>query len=154
MLKRKKIRDILIGVMTIAMVVVGSFAFQMYRSSTVQSQEPQRTDFGASVPTDFPTDIPIEKGVRVEQSYGLSYAGQKQLTIVFLSAKTVKENYVLYANFLKKQNWSISNTYESTKISSLYGTKESNDINITMSDNSSGMSISMKSQVSISILKK
>lgn len=146
-------------------VVVGVVGFVVYKQKGKQgtipvaekinittTPEPKRTDFGTKMPTDFPTDIPVEKGVKVEQSYSLNYVGQKQLTIVFLSTKTVKENYALYADFLKKQNWSISNKYESTKLSSLYGTKESNDINITISENTTASTT--KSQVSISVLKK
>lgn len=115
-------------------------------------QEPQKTDFRTKLPADFPADIPIEKGVKVEQSYSLNYAGQKQLTFVFQSTKTVKENYILYADFLKKQNWNVLSKYESPKISSLYDTKENSDINITISE--SAVTSSVKSQVSISILKK
>jgi hypothetical protein len=160
--ERKKIIDVLIGVMAVAMIT--SVVFYLSEGSKyvslvstkvqlgVTSQEPQKTDFGTSTPTDFPTDIPIEKGVKVEQSYGLNYVGQKQLTIVFLSAKTVKENYSLYSNFLTKQGWSVSNKYESANVSSLYGTKESNDINITIVAETSSPAI--RSQVSISVLKK
>ncbi len=114
---------------------------------------PQKIDFGVNTPTDFPGDIPIEKGSKVEQSYGLNYAGQEQLTIVFFSTKTVNENYTLYSNFLEKQNWTISNKYESPKVSSLYGVKEGNDINVTISESLSA-GITTKSSVSISILKK
>lgn len=113
---------------------------------------PQKTEFGTALPTDFPTDIPIEKGIKVNQSYRLDYVGQQQLTVVFLSTKTVKENYTLYSDFLKKQSWTISNKYESPKLYSLYGTKGSNDINVTISADSS--TASTKSQVSISVLKK
>lgn len=118
---------------------------------TATTPEQQKTDFGANMPTDFPADIPVEKGIKFEQSYSLNYVGQKQLTIVFLSTKTVKENYSLYADFLKKQNWLILNKYESAKLSSLYGTKASNDINVTISEDTT---TSAKSQVSISVLKK
>lgn len=113
----------------------------------------QKTDFGKNIPADFPTDIPIEKGVKVEQSYGLNYAGQKQLTIVFPSDKTVKENYILYFSFLEKQNWTISNKYESSKVASLYGVKEGNDINVTISESALTDNTS-KSNISISILKR
>jgi len=122
------------------------------KSQPQDSQEPQKTDFGTDVPTDFPTDIPIESGAKVQQSYGLNYAGQNQLSIVFLSAKTVQENYLVYSDFLKKQNWNILNTYDKPALSSLYGTKENNEINITISENTSDAFA--KSQVSISVLKK
>jgi hypothetical protein len=122
------------------------------QSEVNKSQEPQRIEFDTNVPNDFPSNIPIEKGVTVEQSYGLTYEGQKQLSIVFLSYKSVKDNYSLYIDFLSNQNWVISNKYESDKLSSIYSTKENNDINVTISENTSNDH--MKSQVSISVLKK
>lgn len=151
---------ILIVIILTATAGFGIYLFQKNRLAEVKENpaaqtkppEPEKTDFGASVPTDFPTDIPLEEGAEVQQSYGLNYVGQKQLTIVFLSSKTIKENYSLYADFLKKQNWNILNTYESAELSSLYGVKENNTINVTISDNTSNASI--KSQVSISVLKK
>lgn len=125
---------------------------QVFKKDTTVTQEPTRTDFGTGVPADFPADIPIEEGVKAEQSYSLNYVGQKQLTIVFISTKTVKENYAFYADFLAKQGWNVSNKFESPKLSSLYGTKESNDINVTISEKK--LDASVKSQVSISFLKK
>lgn len=111
---------------------------------TATSTEPTRTDFGTASAPDFPSNIPVEQGVKVNQSYSLDYSGQKQLTIVFSTTKTVKQNYNLYADFLKKDGWAIANKYESVNVSSLYGTKQSNDINVTIT----------KEQVSISVLKK
>ena len=121
-------------------------------TKSLVSAQPTKTDYGTATPADFPIDIPLEKGAKVEQSYSLNYTGQKQLTIVFSSTKAVKENYFFYTDFLEKQDWNISNKYESTKLSSLYATKESNDINVTISANASATST--KSQVSISVLKK
>jgi hypothetical protein len=115
-------------------------------------QVPERTEFNTDVPTDFPTDIPLEKEAKVEQSYGLSYDGQKQLSIVFLSSKAVKDNFTLYTDFLSEQGWSVTNKYESEKLASLYGTKENNEINVTVNENIT--SASGKSLVSISVLKK
>jgi len=115
-------------------------------------QRVETINFGTSTPPDFPINIPIEKGSKFEQSYATYYPEQKQLTIVFRSTKTVKENYTLYADFLKKENWVISNKNESDGVSFLYGTKGSNDINVTISSDIS--TISTKSQVSISILEK
>ena len=158
-ISHKKIINIIVGIIAIAILVT----FVLYKQygtqapATVMEQkvatstEPKKTEFDANEPVDFPTDIPVEKGIKFEQSYSLDYKGQKQLTIVFLSAKTIKENFTLYSNFLKKQNWNLSKEYEGTEVSSLYGTKESNDINVTISGSTTDGS---KSQVSISILKK
>lgn len=162
MFERRNIISILIGVMTLAAIVVAALYWYGLRATvtpespevetTTISEEPVKTDFGVKAPTDFPTDIPIEEGVKAEQSYSLNYVGQKQLTIVFLSAKTVKENYARYADYFAKAGWSVSNTYESPKLSSLYGTKGSDDLNVTISEKSSDAAV--KSQVSISVLKK
>ncbi len=158
MLERKKTINILIGTMAVAMVVTGVIILRPHTSPTAQTepvsqgQEPHKTDFGAGAPTDFPTDIPVEKGAQVQQSYGLDYAGQKQLTMVFLSSKTVKENYFLYAGFLKTQGWNVSNTYQKSALSSLYGTKGDTSVNVTISENT--MTAPAKSQVSISVLKQ
>ena len=116
------------------------------------STEAKKTEFGAKPAPDFPTNIPLEQGVNVKQSYGLDYIGQKQLTFVFVSMKTLKENYALYADFLKKDTWTISNKYESEKLASLYGIKGNNEINVTVDANSS--SDVAKSMISISVLKK
>ena len=108
-----------------------------------------RIDFGAKVPEDFPTNIPLESGVMMTQSYRLDYPGQKQLTVTFLSQETVKKNFGLYAKFLQKDQWAISNAHESKILSFLYATKDTNEMNITVSAvEDSG------SQVSISVLKK
>ncbi len=114
--------------------------------------EPVKTDFENENPTDFPTNIPVEQGVKVNQSYSLDYAGQKQLSIVFPSVKTIKQNYTLYADFLNKDGWVVVNKYESATVSSMYGAKGNNDINITINE---GASVTpAKSQVSISVLTK
>ena len=161
---------VLIAIILLATVGYGIYIFQKNKTVTTasipqnieqpvveksqpqESQEPKKTEFGTDMPTDFPTDIPIESGAKVQQSYGLNYTGQNQLSIVFLSTKTVKENYSLYSDFLKKQNWNVLNTYDKPTLSSLYGTKEDNEINVTISENTSNASA--KSQVSISVLKK
>lgn len=117
------------------------------------SPEPTKTDFGTATPTDFPTDIPIEKGVTPTQSYTLDYPGEKQLSIVFPSMKTVKENYALYSGYAKKEGWMVVNTEEKDSLSFLYATKENTDMNVTIMEESTSTSFT-KSQVSIGVLKK
>jgi hypothetical protein len=161
MLEQKTRKELLVGVAVLALVVFGMILFTRQHVTPETSQPddgaiktdvPTRTDFGTSIPPDFPTDIPVEKGTSIEQSYLLEYAEQEQLTTVFLSTKSVKENYTLYAGLLEKQKWSIVNKYESPTLSSLYGTKEGSDINITVSDHSVGPTTG--SEVSISVVKK
>lgn len=114
----------------------------------ISSPEPQRTDFGQTVPSDFPIDIKIEKGIVPDQNYRLDYGDREQSTMVFSSGKTVKETYDGYLGMLEKDGWNISNKYEGEAVSSIYGTKGTIDINVTLSVDASG------SRVSISILEQ
>lgn len=139
-----------VSVLVAVFVLIGLYA--RIEVVTNPAEQYQKVDYGTNIPTDFPTDIPIEEGVKVEQSYGLNYVGQKQLTFVFLSSKTTEENYAIYVDFLEKQNWNVSNKYASSTVSSLYGTKGSYDINVTIHENEQNSSV--RSQVSVSVLKK
>lgn len=94
--------------------------------------EPTKTEFGTAFPTDFPADIPVEKDAKLTQSYILDYPEQKQLGIVFPSAKTVKENYALYSDYVKKEGWTVVNKDEKDNLSFLYATKEGMEMNVTI----------------------
>lgn len=118
---------------------------------TPVAEEPlkNKTDFGTNIPEDFPTNIPLEPGVAMTQSYRLDYPGEKQLTAVFVSKDTVRKNYDKYADFLTTEKWAVSNMYQSKTLSSLYALKDQNEINITIT-----ASEPLGSQVSVSVLKK
>ncbi len=144
-----------------ATMVIGSFTY--FRSLEIVAPLPNtvvqlpknnetqegRTDFGAVAPADFPTAIPLETGIMMSQSYSMDYPDQKQLTAVFTSKDEMKKNYDKYADVLKQDQWTISNTYEGERVSSLYATKEKNEINVTVSAGAVG-----GSEVSVSVLKK
>ncbi len=151
-------KEIVVGLVVLLLVILAVYFYLYPLSKTdplavtpVSIPEPVKTDFGTKAPPDFPTNIPLEKEATINQSYALGYTGQKQLTIVFSSAKTIKQNYDLYAAFLKKDAWRVTNNYESATVSSLYGIKGNNEINITISN---GTATTTKSQVNISVLKK
>ena len=113
---------------------------------------PVRTDYGKKVPSDFLSSIRVPERVVLTQSYILEYPDQKQLTITFPSTKSMKHNYNLYKDFLKEDQWVTTNAYESEHVSSLYGTKGNNDMNITITASETEPTTS--SNVSISVLKK
>ena len=112
---------------------------------------PCKTEYGNDLPTDFPTNIPIE-GATLSQSFLVDNGTTKQLTIVFQSMQTVQQNYGSYVNFLTSDGWSVINNYNSDSLSSLYGIKPTQEINITIS--SSNAVLPALSQVSISVLLK
>lgn len=114
--------------------------------------EPKKTEFGLGFPVGFPLDIPIEKDVKFTQSYRLDYPGQNQLSVVFPSTKTVKENFGLYKDYAEKHGWNLSKGEEKSEIAFLYATKEGVEMSMTVNEDASASAV--KSQVSISILKK
>ena len=99
-------RNIVLVIFSVIFLI--AITFVMYKQSVKDVEQPiaeqtpiaqeevQKTDFGSELPSDFPTDIPTEEGVEVEQSYSLNYEGQKQLTIVFPSTKTVKNYFFTF----------------------------------------------------------
>lgn len=148
-------REIVVGLCTLVILTLVVLAYinknvfvkkntQETATTTPGNPEPTRADFGTKLPTDFPANIPTEQNTSPSQSYILDYQSQKQLTVIKPTTKTIKENYALYADFLKKDGWSIVNKYESATVSSLYGRKGDTDINVTIT----------KEQVSVSVLKK
>lgn len=142
-----------VGVFTIVYIrLIDSIPKTGNTSETLPIEKYVKTEFGIDLPADFPTDIPLEEGAAFTQSYRLQYPEQKQLTVVFSSAKTLKENHALYADFFKKDGWSVTNQYESDSVSSLYAMKGSDVINITLSTRM--FDVTETSEVNVSILKK
>jgi hypothetical protein len=158
-------KSILSGIIIILVCILSIFLYLYYKNSAHKKEaeagievkvltniEPIKREFGTSTPEGFPVDIPIEKDAKVTQSYSLDYTGQKQLTFVFESKKTVKENYTLYKDFLKK-TWGIVNDTTSSTTASLYVVKENNDMNLSFTG-ITATGTKMHSLVSISFLKK
>ncbi len=52
-------------------------------ATSTQNQEPKKTDFAEKLPGDFPTNIPIEQGAKINQSYSLDYAVQNSSPLYF-----------------------------------------------------------------------
>src|SRR3990167_221186 len=165
-----KIKNLIIGALIILVIIAAviflSIYWRHYQKSSKNFQvqslmqveleaqpkvyKPAKTDFGNKIPPDFIQEIPIEKKAKIEQSYSFDYSGQKQLTIVFESEKTIEQNRKIYSDFLANNQWSVVNNYFDKKIASLYGLKENKEINVTISFDE----LAKKTNVSISILEK
>jgi hypothetical protein len=148
----------------IALFIVGVLIFVAYNQKDEQMvlppngqpaatpEEPQKMNFGTETSSDFPTDIPVEKGAVVEKNYGLNFSGQKQMAVIFRSAKTVNENYSIYYNYLLKYGWNVLSKNENSKASLLSAVNSRNEIEVTIVENTE--SSSEGSRVSIIVLKK
>lgn len=91
------------------------------------------------LPKTFPKDIPIEKDAKIINNYlATAPDGRTQATRTFASAKSVKDNFTLYKNYLTKNGWKIlGRVDDATKpeLKSLFASNSSGNlvINITKS---------------------
>ena len=89
----------------------------------------------SKLPDSFPTDIPLESGAKVEQNYNASVSGKIQATRIFVSAKSLSENFTLYKTWLTKNGWKIDATLDQPSLKVLVASKGSEMINITINAN-------------------
>lgn len=142
-----------VAIVAVLLIAGAAAYYALVITAAPASDSLQKKEFGQAVPPNFPTDIPIENGAQVQQSYAMNeQAGSEQLTVVFLSKKSVQENYAVYVAFLRNNQWNVLNMNDDATVSAVYGTKAQYDINVTISEHTvPGFEAS---QVSISILKK
>lgn len=78
------------------------------------------------LPDLMPANIPFETGAVVQQNFqGVNdVTGERQATRVFVSAKTLQENYDSYKNYLEKNGWSLGQTYNAAEIKIISATKD------------------------------
>jgi flagellar basal body-associated protein FliL len=154
---------LIIAIAVIVLVVVGIIFALLGKSNSpeaspvdtvpIVSAEPEREDFGTNPPQEVASTVEVPAGVVATQSYSLKYTDQTQNTYVFDSPFSIQANFDKYEAELKDQSWTIVNQYKSEVVSSLYGTKDTKEINITISA-SEKVSPDSVSQVSISVVNK
>lgn len=87
-------------------------------------------------PSGFPADIPIEAGAKIVQNYQADTTdGRHQATRVFESAKTVKQNYQLYLDWLTKNGWEVKTKSAADIVASIYAVKSGSQLTATISKN-------------------
>lgn len=145
---------LLIITVTLYYYLQNSYTYTKVLPYVVTDDSYHKKNFEGNLPPIFLSEIPLEKGILLEQSYGLEYASETQSSIEFYSIKTVKENLVLYTIFLDKEKWRTVSFFQSEKLSSLYAKKENKDIGITISKATSSVNAAVRSKVSINFLQK
>jgi len=103
------------AIIVLVLVAIGVIVARWYRPSVVPPEAggaPTVTHLPVTaVPNSFPSDIPIERGAKILDTYSATPADASriQVTRVFESSKTVTENVALYKAFLSdsSRGWSI-----------------------------------------------
>ena len=87
----------------------------------------------ATLPTGFPSDVPIEAGATITLNFqGTNAAGEYQASREFISAKTADANFKYYQEVLKSGGWTVTNAIDDTARSQkiILATKGASSLNI------------------------
>jgi hypothetical protein len=149
-----KLLAAVVALLLVALLVVVTFTMKMSQDEGVLPIVPVEETAEVQpevvqVPANFPADVAIEEGAVLEQGYTLAVADNEQNTVVFTSAKSAKEVYAAYKDQLEKDRWILIADNESDTVSSLYGLRRSDEINVTIVSQKDG-----GSEVSISVVTK
>ncbi|MDP3993941.1 MAG: hypothetical protein U1C57_00455 [Candidatus Doudnabacteria bacterium] len=88
-------------------------------------------------PAGFPAEIPIEEGAVIAQNYEVDAPdGRHQATRVFISTKTVSQNYQIYSQFLSQNDWEIISQLREENYAALFAAKDGGNLSISISKNS------------------
>ena len=66
------------------------------------------------LPPSFPADLPLEQNAKVLQDFTDSKDGQAQSAYSYISAKTVADNSVIFADYFKKNSYIATSSVDST----------------------------------------
>ena len=86
------------------------------------------------LPEGFPADLPLNGKTAISQSSSVAYPNSKakQSTVVFTSAKTMKENYGYYTQWASDNGYTIINKADESNFKFVYLRKGNEDINVTI----------------------
>ena len=89
------------------------------------------------LPNNFPSNLPLESNVKITQNFlAKGVDGRLQSTRVYESARTVNDNFVVFGQYLKQNNWNVQATNKTDTLSSLIAQKDFLKINVTIAKNS------------------
>lgn len=75
-------------------------------------------------PRGFPADLPMEESALIMDNYILKTGKTQQSVRKFISRKSVEENFELYQNYLKNNNWPVVNSTETPDLKALVASKQ------------------------------
>lgn len=88
-----------------------------------------------SLVSGFPSELILEKGVTVKESYAVNYAGAgiSQLTASYVSGQSMLKNLQMFKDYLSKNNWVISHDGDlASPITYFTADRGAENVNITL----------------------
>lgn len=144
--ERKDNHTALTVLLIVVLAFVGYFVFKSLNSNTADDSRAKALPDGNlitraeenGVVSDFPTEIPIEEGAEISESYSINYVNDdKNLPVVsYMSNLTFQENLDKFGAYMKDNGWTILHEAEANKnVTFYYGKRGEEDLNVTF-DNS------------------
>jgi len=145
-MKKSKLIILLI-VVIIIVLGVGYYLLKNYTAvlSRKAASQPKVSTYGNQLPKGFLSDLPIEANIALEKSYSADY-GQNtiQRTISYYSSESITNNYLVFSDYLRKNNWQIADTSQTlTNIGFLYATRDGNILSISLEEKEAGVLVTI-----------
>lgn len=103
-----------------------------------------------SLPDDMPRNLPFEEGAVVLQNYSVTTTdSRKQSTRSYLSKKSLAQNYKIYSDYLKANQWKVVASLDQPKLKILSATQAGIDLKIDITEDSE----TAKVQVTVSLIQ-
>lgn len=134
------------ALVVLAAVAGGYLLFQSKQPNYTMTQAPK-----GEVVAGFPSDLIVEKGVVIQNSYSLTYAGAglNQPVVTYISNWPMVQNVVQFGAYLRTNKWTVTHEADPlSKITFYYANKDNNDVNITLAEEAG------KVKVTISYIKR
>jgi hypothetical protein len=88
----------------------------------------------SQVPSGLPANIPWEQGVQIIQNFTSKdpSTGKTQSTRIYVSGKTLAQNFSIYQKYLSDNGWTLTNSVDQPTIKNLDASKGSVRLDITI----------------------
>lgn len=94
----------------------------------------------STVPSALPANLPLEAGAKVLQNFegSVKDSNQTQSTRVYVSSKTVDQNFTIYKKYLQDNNWMITSTVDQPNVKNFDASKGTSRMTVTIAKDSAG----------------
>ncbi|MDR3643033.1 MAG: hypothetical protein P4L74_05410 [Candidatus Doudnabacteria bacterium] len=139
------------GVVIVVLIIIAAVLARQKPMSVVTNQSPAgsqqqpKTEItllstSTAPSAALPLDIPWEAGATVIQNVTSKdpSTGKTQYTRVYISSKTLDQNFSIYQTYMSQGGWTITSTLDRPTVKNLNATKPGVRLNVTIAPNQKG----------------
>lgn len=132
-----------VGLLAILIAIIGSWTGRRQTSNNqsneqnlVQATTITKTVDNSKLPDNFPANFPQEPGaVILRNDVQTSADGKLQATRSYVTVKSLADNFKLFQDYLKKNNWTVTVLANQTDHKTLGATKDNLSLQVNLNDN-------------------